>query len=70
MEQVVNLTSQSVGGGVVEAGTLDGLPFPEELLSRPQLVVFVAVTHYKPKWSPWGVYVVALAYTAQIGQTA
>jgi hypothetical protein len=70
MQRAVNLTSRNVQGSVVQAGMLEKLPFPEELLRRPQLVVFVAVTHYKPRWSPWGLYVIALAYTEQVGQTA
>ncbi|HVE87391.1 MAG TPA: hypothetical protein VND93_31255 [Myxococcales bacterium] len=70
MARALQLTGQSVQGIVVETGSLDALQFPDELLRRSPLVVFVSVTHYRPKGEPWGRYVVAVAYTAQVGQTA
>jgi hypothetical protein len=69
LERSVQLTRQSVSGASLETGSLKALEFPEEMLRRPALVVFVAMTHYRPPGLPWGVYVVGMAYAAQTGET-
>jgi hypothetical protein len=40
-------------GWVFEASSLDELEFPRELVKQPLAGVAVAVTHYRPKNSPW-----------------
>ena len=70
LQRVSQITRRGVRGGVLETGSLEAIRFPEELLTRPNLAVFVAVTHYKPRGSPWGVYVVGLAFSMESVQTA
>lgn len=69
-QRALQLAHRSVSIWSLETGSLEQLQFPEAMLERPGLVVFVAVTHYRPRGLPWGVYVVGMAFAAQLGETA
>ena len=47
-----------VKGWYMDAGEIQALPFPDELVRRPTLKLAIGVAHYKPEGSPWGAYAV------------
>ncbi len=65
LQRAVKLAGRSMNGSVLQAGSLEELPFPDELLRQSPLAVFVVVTHYRAKGEAWGRYVVVLAYPGE-----
>jgi hypothetical protein len=54
----VRVLQRSVNGFALEASQLEDVQLPEEILRRRSLEVEIGVTHYQPKWAPWGRYVI------------
>jgi hypothetical protein len=61
------LTGVPLHGWVFEASTLDDVLFPRELLWYPIAGVSIAVTHYRPKNSPWSRLVVFIVVASTHG---
>jgi len=70
LQRAVKLAGRSMNGSVLQASSLEELPFPDELLQQSPLAVFVVVTHHRAKGEAWGRYVVVLAYPGEGGKRA
>ena len=62
----VRVLQRSVNGFALEASQLEDLQLPEEILRRRSLEVAIGVTHYQPKWAPWGRYVILVVVPAPL----
>ncbi|MEE9221127.1 MAG: hypothetical protein V3U34_06340, partial [candidate division NC10 bacterium] len=62
----VRVLRRSVNGFALEASQLEDLQLPEEILRRRSLEVAIGVTHYQPKWAPWGRYVILVIVPAPL----
>jgi hypothetical protein len=74
LEDLLENSSEPLHSGVqgwtLEANRLEDLPFPEELLGRPQASIAVAVAHRKEKDDAWGRFVVLIVAPAVSGRAA
>jgi hypothetical protein len=58
MHDAVATSGRSIHGYVLETHDVGSIPWPEALLSRPSVLVDVAVTHRKAPGAPWAHHVV------------